>query len=131
MSEIKPVVWMSDQSIPYKTESDARQNSWNNSHPLYDQSAIDLLVENIDRLTAERDAFEKKWKLAGDEANDYGNQRDVAIKERDDALDALDANWMTHQRVVKAEAERDAAVAERDNMRSAIAALMVMSPYGK
>lgn len=56
MSEIKPILWMSDQGIPYKAESDARQNSWNNSHPLYDQSSIDLLVQNIERLTAERDA---------------------------------------------------------------------------
>ena len=28
-------------------------------------------------------------------------------------------------------AERDAAVAERDNMRAAIAAMMALSPYGK
>ena len=48
-NEIKPVAWISDDGRPFKTESEARRNSWNNATALYDQSAID-------RLTAERDA---------------------------------------------------------------------------
>lgn len=58
---------------------------------------------------------------------------DRLTEERDDALAAADskAGWEWKKRAEKAEAERDAAVAERDNMRSAIATLMALSPYGK
>jgi hypothetical protein len=40
-----------------------------------------------------------------------------ARQERDDALQALDANWVMHQRVVKAEQARDEALRQRDESR--------------
>lgn len=48
MAEVKAVAWMCDDGRPFKSEAEARRNSWTTAYPLYDQSAIDT-------LTAERD----------------------------------------------------------------------------
>lgn len=84
---------------------------------------------------------QKRW--SGDTHDDLGGSVDEAATdalmaaaadeidrltaERDDALAAVDANWVSHQRVVKAESERDAAVAERDAVRNAIGNDMLKS----
>lgn len=51
----EPVAWISDDGRPFKSEQEARLNSWNSVSPLYSQQAVDALVAERDALRSERD----------------------------------------------------------------------------
>jgi len=108
-NEIKPVAWVERnesghyQMVAHNLESWANRRA--NPQLLYDQSAIDVLSSQISEL---------KTMLSIAEF-----QRKEMQAERDEAFAAADskAGWEWKKRAEKAEAERDAAVADAARYR--------------
>lgn len=85
-------------------------------HQLYDQSAIDHLLEKIDRLEMIESSWlqfmdKTSWVQAASEPHELGKHRADVLKDRIDRLTA----------------ELDAAIAERDSVRNAIGNDMLKS----
>lgn len=104
MSEVKPVAWMSDQGIPYKTESDARQNSWNNATPLYDKQTIELVISSRDHFVKLLERSDKKFANLKEDRDSWRRLAENEKIERDAAVaDAVSLR----ERMLVLEAQRD------------------------
>jgi len=91
-NEIWPVAWVSDDGRPFRTENEARRNSWNGATALYDQQSIDCLTAERDAAVAERDADKAELARHRRDAelyvlitHDEANQWEQAEKDRDEA----------------------------------------------
>lgn len=109
-NEIKPVAWCAVDDMRNEWAfawGGTGRRPWHDS-PLYDQSAIDALSKQISEL---------KTMLSIAEF-----QRKEMQAERDEAFAAADskAGWEWKKRAEKAEAERDAAVADAERYRALI-----------
>jgi len=96
-NEIKPVAWISDDGRPFKTEAEARRNSWNGATALYDQQAID-------RLTAEL----RHYQMAATAEANLADERHKEIKRLRAERDAAVADAASlRERMLALEAQRD------------------------
>ncbi len=80
-NEIWPVAWVSDDGRPFRTENEARRNSWNGATALYDQQSIDCLTAERDALRIEKDRLQGIRQQLESERDEAQRKLSVAVAE--------------------------------------------------